>query len=123
MNKIRDGDLYSTFEIEGVTFAIYYGYPTESERLHGWEPSPIYPDFTVAPQYAPGGQPFATVYQDACEYYRPLLNKTDDHWCYNCEMFVKREKYIGICTCEKRRIVRRNDGYETAQNQPNTEEI
>ncbi len=112
MNKIRDGDLYQRFEIEGVIFEIYYGYSTDSERRHGWEPSPIYPDFTAIPQYTPSGYPFATVYQDGCEHYKPIIHKSEDHWCYNCEMFDKREKHIGICKCEFRKChtQRKNEG-------------
>ncbi len=110
MNKIRAGDLYDLFDIEGVKFEIYYGYPTESERLHGWEPSPIYPDFTATPQYTFDGQPFAMVYQDACEHYKPIQNRSDNHWCCNCEMFDKREKHIGICQCKYRRKRRKNNG-------------
>ncbi len=103
MNNIRDGDLYGTFEIEGVRFVIYYGYSTESERALGWEPSPIYPDFVQAPQYTQSGQPFATAYQDACEHYMPIIEEADDNWCHNCKMFDKTEKHIGICRCEQRR--------------------
>ncbi len=35
-----------------------------------------------------------------------------DHWCYKCEMFDKREKYIGICRRELRKshIQRKNEG-------------
>ncbi len=109
MNKIRDGDLYQTLEIEGVTFEIYYGYSSDGERSLGWEPSPIYPDFTATPQYTKRGLPFVTAYQDACKHYKPIKNKSDDHWCYNCEMFDKRDKHIGICQCAHRREQRKSD--------------
>ncbi len=110
MNNIRDGDLYGIFEIEGVTFEIYYGYPTESERERGWEPSPIYPDLAGTPQYTKSGYRFVTAYQDACEHYVPIISRPDDGWCHNCKMFDKKEKYIGICLCEQRRNGRKNDG-------------
>ena len=45
MEMIKEGDLYKRIEIEGVTFLIYYGYSTEKEKEHGWEPAPQYPAF------------------------------------------------------------------------------
>ena len=59
MEMIKEGDLYKRIEIEGVTFLIYYGYSTEKEKEHGWEPAPQYPAFEEVPQYTPDGRPFA----------------------------------------------------------------
>lgn len=103
MTEIREGSLHKKFEVEGVIFEIFYGYSTEEEKQHGWGPQPQYPVFTENPQYTARGFPFATAYQDCCEYYQPIKPKKEDNWCYNCKLFDQREKYIGICTCEKRR--------------------
>ena len=101
MNKIRDGDLYKRIEIEGVKFEIRYGYVSEGERERGWEPHPIYPDFTKEPRHTKDGEPFVTAFQDVCEHYKPTAK--GEEWCHNCEWLDKRDTHIGICKCPKRR--------------------
>lgn len=97
MHKIRDGDLYKIVEIDGVEFKIYYGYLSDSERMRGWEPYPVYPDFTKDPQYTKSGEAFATAFQGICKYYEPRAS--GESWCDNCGLFDKRDTYIGICKC------------------------
>lgn len=104
--EIKEGDLYKTFELDGIRFDIYYGYEDESERHFG-ELSPVYPDFIAKPQYTKDGYPFAVAYQMECEHYAPKRN-SDDDWCANCKFYDKREEYMGVCRCEKRK--RKNDG-------------
>ncbi len=101
MHAVKDGDLYKTVEIGGVTFRIYYGYSTQGEKENGWEPRPLYPEFLESPQYTKNGEPFATVFQDVCEHFQPKENKR--RWCEDCLLFEKCEKYIGICKCDKRK--------------------
>ncbi len=102
MDRIREGDLYRRITIEDVLFEIRYGYISENERLY-WEVSPIYPDFMKHPIYTKDGCPFATVYQDGCQFYHPKENASDEHWCSDCVHFEKKEDYIGICRCERNR--------------------
>ncbi len=103
MDEIKEGTFYKSFEIEGVKFEICYGYEFDGERERGWEPSPIYPDFTERPRYTPLGQPFASVYQEVCKHYEPIEKETDDDWCANCKLFDKREEFIGLCKCPHNR--------------------
>ncbi len=100
--SIREGDVHKIFSIDNVTFEIRYGYHSPEERKRGWEPIPIYPDFTETRQYTSKGYPFALVYQDVCEHYRPKTSARAEEWCENCLHFEKCEAYIGICRCEKR---------------------
>ena len=103
MTEIKEGALYKTFEIEGVTFEIYYGYESESERLRGWEPSPMYPDFAERPQYTGEGIPFTLAYADICEHYDPIEKSSEEEWCANCSFFDKKEECVGLCRCNERR--------------------
>ncbi len=103
MEEIKEGTLYKEIEIEGVLFSIYYGYSTEEEKKKNWEPAPQYPVFEEHPQYTARGFPFANSFQDCCEHYVPIAPRKSDHWCFNCKLFDRREFFIGICTCEKRR--------------------
>ncbi len=100
--KIREGDVYKVFSVGGVTFKICYGYHSPEEKKREWEPTPIYPDFTETKQYTLEGYPFASVYQDICEHYKPKKNAQAEEWCENCQHFEKGETYIGICRCKKR---------------------
>ncbi len=99
--KIREGDLYKTVTVADKTFEIRYGYSCDAERLR-WEPTPIYPDFRASPEYTAKGYPFATAYQDICEYYIPKSNATGENWCNDCTLFDKLEEYIGICNCKEK---------------------
>ena len=121
MEKVIEGTLHKRIEIEGVTFEIYNGYSCEAEKQAGWDPSPQYPVFEEQPQYTAKGYPFAMVYQDCCEYYEPIKPRTEDNWCFNCKMFDKREKYIGICTCEKRKLEVARSGTQTDSPSEKTE--
>ncbi|MBQ8409023.1 MAG: hypothetical protein IJY39_09190 [Clostridia bacterium] len=122
MENIKEGTFYKEVEIEGVVFKIYYGYVNDEERYSGWEPTPLYPIFEEHPQYTPRGYPFATAYQDCCPYYEPIrTGKQDNKWCFNCKLFDKREKYIGICTCEKRKLEVARSGTQTDSPSEKTE--
>lgn len=110
MEYISEGTLYKKIEIEGVVFEIYYGYGSEEERLNGWEITPQYPIFDEHPQYTPKGYPFATAYQNCCDDYQPIRRgKQDNKWCFNCRLFDRKERYIGICRCEKRKSTAGDD--------------
>lgn len=101
--QIKEGDVHKVFTINNVTFEIRYGYHSPEEKKRGWEPTPIYPDFTETKQYTLEGYPFASVYQDICEHYKPKKNAPTEEWCENCLHFEKGETYIGVCRCERRR--------------------
>ena len=105
---IKEGDLYRIIEIEGKRFEIYYGYESESERQHGWEPTPLYPNFTEQPQYTKEGVPFAVAYSEVCAHYAPVQREAEDEWCAGCAHFDKREDVIGLCRCPKN-LVRKNE--------------
>lgn len=108
MSEIREGTVYKSFEIEGVTFKIYYGYESEGERARGWEPTPIYPDFAKQPQYTKDGIPFTIAYGGPCAQYAPINADADDEWCANCHHFDQREEFIGLCGCPQDRV-RKNE--------------
>ncbi len=108
MSRIKEGTLYKIVAIDGVKFQIYYGYESESERGRGWEPSPVYPNFTEQPQYTSEGYPFAVAYQDVCEHYAPIKTETDFIECANCKQFDQREEFIGLCQCLHNRV-RKNE--------------
>ena len=104
MSKIKDGDLHKTFEIDGVRFDIYYGYDTEAEKLRGWEPTPLYPDFDKSPQYTDDGIPFTLAYGGPCDHFNRSDKNSEDDWCANCTMFERREEFIGLCKCPMNQI-------------------
>lgn len=103
MTDIKEGTLYKTFEIEGVSFEIYYGYEAESDRMRGWEPTPLYPNFTERPQYTENGIPFALAYAEVCKHYDPIEKNSEEDWCANCAYFEQREECVGLCRCNERR--------------------
>ena len=100
---ILEGTVYKVITIDNTVFEIRYGYDSPEEKKRGWEPTPLYPDFTEHPQYDSEGCPFATVYQEVCRHYRPRETVPKEKWCENCQYFEKHEQYIGICRCEKMR--------------------
>lgn len=102
-NKIRDGDIYKVAVVADRKFEIRYGYSTEAES-EMWEPAPVYPDFLSQPEYTPDGIPFATAFQDACEYFAVKQCSNGEGWCDNCIHFDKREDYIGLCRAEERKL-------------------
>lgn len=108
MNKIVDGTLYKTVEIDGVRFDIYYGFYNEREKELGYEPTPIYPDFDKNPQYTNSGLPIVAVYTDLCPHFQPLPKTIELDGCVNCIYFDKKEDYIGLCTCDSRRRTKEN---------------
>ena len=103
MTEGKEGELYKSVEIEGARFDIYYGYASEQEKKSGWEPTPQYPDFDNEPQFAENGYRFTVAYGQVCEHYEPISTTTDFIYCHNCKLFDKKEEYIGVCLCEKRR--------------------
>ena len=104
----KEGDLYQEINIEGTQFQIYYGYETDQERSRGWEPTPLYPNFTEHPQYTKEGVPFALAYGEVCEHYSPTQQESEDEWCACCSHFDQREDVIGLCRCPKN-LVRKNE--------------
>ena len=101
MNHIRDGDIYKVITLHGKTFEIRYGYYEEFEKEFG-EPIPIYPDFSVCPQFTKEGFPFVTQMQDACEHFYGDPHARE---CYACHHFRHGDELIGICTCKSKREI------------------
>ena len=91
------------FTIDNTTFEIRFGYESPIEKERGWEPTPIYPDFTKEPKYDSEEYPFVTVYQGVCPHYKPRERVFGEEWCADCEWMEKHEAYIGICRCKERR--------------------
>ena len=100
MGNALEGELFRSFEIEGVRFDIYYGYESDSVRLRGWEPTPQYPDLLSEPIFTPKGQRFCLTYLEACERFDPISPGTERRCCATCRLFDRREEYVGICRCE-----------------------
>ncbi len=99
----KEGDLYEIVTIEDHRFEIRYGYYDDRERER-WEPTPIYPDFTVDPLYSKDGYPLVTRTQDPCSFYRVLL-EPGGGWCADCIFYPSKHQSIGICCCEQRKKV------------------
>lgn len=108
MHQIRDGDLYRRITVAGKTFELRYGYYEEYERTRG-EPVPIYPDFSLHPQYGADGAPFVTAMQDACPHYAGVDRSLG---CFGCQYFREREDLIGICRCPARQLASQSAQYE-----------
>lgn len=100
MEKIKEGALYKSIEIEGVRFDIYYGYECEGERARGWEPEPVYPNFLTNPQYTQEGKPFVLIHDEICANYQPISKTTECICCSNCKHFSRLEEVIGVCNAK-----------------------
>ena len=99
--KRTEGELYKTVKLQGRTFTLYYGYYEECDRQNKLcEPIVVYPDFIKEPVYTDGGEPFATMVQDACKSYIGKTKRTTDTTCAECKYFKHGEDWFGICTCE-----------------------
>ncbi len=109
LKNIKEGSLYKSIKIEDNTFHIYYGYYSDNER-ELWDPAPIYPDFTKTPIFTKNGHPYSRADQDVCEYYKPKPKISGENWCNDCEHFKLCEEILGICLCDKRNdILRQNE--------------
>lgn len=97
MNKIRDGDLFKIVTAFDKRFELYYGYYEEHERQHGL-PVPIYPDFSLNPEYTAEGHPFVTQMQEQC---RHGTSRFAEGYCVDCPHYSHGDDLIGICLCEK----------------------
>ena len=97
----KEGELYKCVTTFGVTFELRYGYYDERER--GSTPDVIYPDFIKDPLYTANGEPFATMMQDSCMYYKGNKYRTNDSVCGECEHFCRGEEWLGICRHVKKR--------------------
>ncbi len=109
MEQAREGALYKTLTVGNRLFPIYYGYYSEEERSY-WGPTPLFPDFEAVPQYTDTGQPYVRADQDVCEHYTPKSSVSGENWCNDCRHFQAGEEIIGVCRCEGRSvIVRQNE--------------
>ena len=104
MSKIREGDLYKSLNIDGVTLRIYYGYGSESEERYGWEPTPQYPNFQARPVYTAEGVPLVTADQDVCAHFYPKATVSGEGWCNDCVHLERYEEFIGLCRCPHNRV-------------------
>ena len=99
----EEGDLYKRITTFGKTFELRYGYYDDIDRQSPLcEPAVIYPDFQKEPLFTEDGEPFVTVMQDACEYYKGKQKRTPDTNCAECSCFEAGEEWFGICKSPKR---------------------
>ncbi len=108
MDAAKEGSLYKSITLEGHTFHIYYGYYSDAERAR-WDPTPLYPDFIREPQRTDDGRPFARADQDVCDCYHPKSTVSGENWCNDCQHFHLGEELIGVCRCDRRRAIFRQD--------------
>lgn len=102
-----EGELYKEVELHGRTFALYYGYYDECDRINPLcEPIVIYPDFQKEPVYTDEGDPFVTMMQDVCDNYNGSANRTPDTTCADCKYFERDEEWFGVCKCPYNREVK-----------------
>ena len=100
----KEGELYKVVTTFGKTFELRYGYYDERDRQSPLcEPAVIYPDFIRDPQFTDSGEPFVTVTQDACTYYKGSAKRTSDSTCAECRYFLQGEDWFGICTRNERK--------------------
>ena len=105
----QEGELFKVIHVHGKLFPIYYGYYEDCDRLNpAVEPMPIYPDFTLEPQYTEEGFPFVTKMQTACSHYRGRSAKEQD--CAECEYYKHGDELLGICVCMKNRVEPTEEG-------------
>lgn len=98
----REGELYKRIEFEETVFEIRYGFYEERDRHSQYaEPMEIYPDFLKEPQYTREGIPFATAFQNPCEYFGGNLNENST--CEECASYRQVEELLGLCECPKNR--------------------
>lgn len=99
----QEGELFKVIHVHGKLFPIYYGYYEDCDRHNpAVEPMPIYPDFTLKPQYTQEGFPFVTKMQTACRNYRGRPANEQD--CAECEYYKHGDELLGICVCMKNRV-------------------
>ncbi len=109
MKNIEEGSLYKSITIEDNTFDIFYGYYSEAERQR-WEPAPIFPDFTKTPMFTQDGAPYTRADQDVCKHYTPKPQVSGENWCNDCQHYRLGEEVLGVCLCDKRNnILRQNE--------------
>lgn len=100
--KHLEGDFYKKIELHGKSFALYYGYYEECDRVNPLcDPIVIYPDFLKDPVYTEDGAPFVTMMQDACDSYKGKARRNEDTTCAECKYFSRGEEWFGICTYAK----------------------
>lgn len=100
-----EGELYKVVTVFGKTFELWYGYYEDYERENPTvEPMPIYPNFIKEPLYTDEGEPFVTMMQDVCPFYKGEKKRTPDSTCDECKYFKHGEDWFGICTCPKNKL-------------------
>ena len=100
-NYPTEGELYRVVTTFGRSFELRYGYYDDCDRSRS--PDVIYPDFLRCPIYTDRNEPFATMMQDACEYYEGERACNEDTTCSECKYFVRGEEWFGICSCPQKR--------------------
>ncbi len=103
MKKPTEGEIFKVITLFGKSFELRYGYYEDYERESEYgEPIPIYPDFLRTPQYSKDGYPFVTQMQDKCQHAVTLQN---GDCCADCVYYHHGEELLGLCKCEKKRLV------------------
>ena len=95
--EVKEGELYKRVHTFGKTFELRYGYYDDIDRIY--PPDIIYPDFLKNPAYTENGEPFTTMMQDACNYYKGSTDRSPDTTCADCKYFNQGEEWFGICGC------------------------
>lgn len=101
--KNKEGDIYKSLEIEGVSFEIRYGYYDPELERGRIEPMPIFPNFEDDPQYTKKGYMFITADQAICKHFEPKSRESDEGWCNDCKHLELYESCLGVCRCENNR--------------------
>ena len=105
----KEGDLYKIVTTFGKTFELRYGFYEERDRQSPLcEPAIIYPDFIREPLFTDRGEPFVTMLQDACEYFKGKNKRTQDSICLECRHFGHGEEWFGICTFSESKLMDNN---------------
>lgn len=102
----KEGDLFKTIFLEGVSFDIRYGFYEDRDRHTQFaEPMPLYPDFTRSPVYTPEGVPFVTAIQDICKHF---IGKQDiNSVCGDCAAYRHGDELIGTCSCPNNKLTQK----------------
>lgn len=121
MRNPKEGDIFKTIILHGKSFELRYGYYEDFERESEFgEPIPIYPDFLKSPQYSNEGYPFVTQMQEKCS--DAIIFQNGD-CCTDCIYYHHGEELLGLCKCEKKRILLNGTTLNTDVDSHGTEDI
>ncbi len=103
MERVKEGTLYKRLKIKNISFDIFYGYNSETER-EKWGPVPVFPDLVKNEVFTETGERIVRADQDICHLYSPKKSVSGENWCNDCKYYSHGEEIIGICRCKNNKL-------------------